>query len=384
MRFEKTIPVVLATLLFPFLLHAQISVSRIDGSFNAGNRDGIIYALPRTLIQVDVTIEQKEMLKGPLSGFAEKYMGVTNIVENTGFEYNLSAVKLSSVPEPDPEHYYFVAKGEKLSKTTWETLVRLNGMGMITAVGDRRQTGQAGTDGLRQVLGSEEVMEMFSKYAEMNLYPKIDTIVRTINIDTVTIEDYSFRTTIIDKPLEVKARETAEMISRIREGRYNLLTGYQEVNYSEGTIRFMNDELLALEKEYMQLFTGAVVRSELTYSFTFLPSEENVNENVAIFNFSTGKGISEGGGGGTQGFIRVENHGNTAAIARGEARSGGGLVYRIPENATVRFIYNGETVARVTLPVSQLGKVASLPPGASDVEFDGETGGLKSVGLEAE
>ena len=62
----------------PQLIFAQIRVSKVEGSFNAGNNDGIIYALPRTIIQVDVVVEQKHMLAGPLRNYAEKYLGITN------------------------------------------------------------------------------------------------------------------------------------------------------------------------------------------------------------------------------------------------------------------------------------------------------------------
>ena len=174
------------------------------------------------------------------------------------------------------------------------------------------------------------------------------------------------------------------MIHRIREGRYNLLTGYQEVNYSEGAIRFMNDQLLRLEEEYLRLFTGAVIKKQLTYSFTFLPTPENSGSNVPVFSLSPASGISEGSGNGTQGYIRIDSHGSTSPIAPGVARNGGGLVYRIPEEAVVQLIFNGHTINRITAPVNQFGRVASLPPDASNIEFDGETGGLRSIQLQAE
>ena len=368
----------------PHLLFAQISVSKIDGSFNAGNKDGIVYALPRTLIQVDVTIEQKEMLAGPLRNYAEKFLGITSYISQNAFEYSIKDIKLVPVPEPDPEQYYFVSQVEKASKETWQTIMTLNGHGMITSMGAVND-GQAGVaNGLGISLSDDEVMSLFSKYADLNLYAKVDTIVRTINIDTITIEDYTFKTTMTNKPLEVKAREVADMIHRVREGRYNLLTGYQEVNYSEGALKFMNEELLNMEEEYLRLFTGAVVKSSLTYSFTFLPTAENSGNSVPIFHFSESSGIAEGSGSGRQAIILVESHGNTSVLASGEAKSGGGLVYRIPEEAEVTLIYNSNTVAKIHTAISQFGRVASLPAGASDVEFDGATGGLKSVKLDAE
>ena len=385
MHINKLFILAMITLfVIPHFLTAQISVSKIDDSFNAGNKDGIVYALPRTLIQVDVTVEQKELLAGPLRNYAEKYLGITNYISQNSFEYSIIGIKLIPVSEPDPEQYYFVSQVEKTSKETWQTILTLNGHGMITSVG-AVNGGQAGVaNGLGNSMSDDEVMAIFSKYADLNLYAKVDTIVRTINIDTITIEDYTFKTTMTNKPLEVKAREVADMIHRVREGRYNLLTGYQEVNYSEGALKFMNEELLKMEEEYLCLFTGAVVKSNLTYSFTFLPTAENSGSSVPIFNFSESNGIAESNGGGGQAMILVESHGNTSVLASGEANSGGGLVYRIPEEAEVKLIYNGNTLAKINAAISQFGRVASLPAGVSNVEFDGETGGLRSIQLDAE
>jgi len=378
---------ILLLILFVFLpqvIFAQIRVNKIEGSFNAGNSDGIIYALPRTIIQVDVVVEKKHMLAGPLRNYAEKYLGITNYISSDDMSYSIKKINLLPFSDPDPDQFYFVSQGEKTTKESWQTILQLNGHGMITSLGSTYDYGASGSDGIIKSLSEDEVRAIFSKYADLNLYAKVDTIVRTINIDTVTIQDYTFKTTMTNKPLEVKAREMADMIHRIREGRYNLLTGYQEVNYSEGALKFMNDELLALEEEYLRLFTGAVLKNELRYSFTFLPAAENNGNSIPVFNMSSQNGISEGAGGGTQGFILIESHGNTSPIAQGAANEGGGLVYRIPEEAIVKLIYNGNTVAQITAAINQFGRVASLPADAANVEFDGETGGLKSVKLEAE
>jgi len=370
-------------LILPLFAMAQISVDKIEDGFNAGNSDGIIYALPRTIIRVDVIVEQQEMLAGPLRNYAEQYLGITNYIDRDDIVYSIKGVKLSPVSEADPEQYYFISTAEKTTRAAWQTIIQLNGHGMISSLGQIGDEGAA-ANGLSTNMSEDEIRAIFSKYADLNLYPKVDTIVRTINIDTITIQDYTFKTTMTDKPLEVKAREAAEMIQKVREGRFNLINGYQEVNYSEGALKFMNDELLRMEEEYLRLFTGVVVQNELTYSFNFLPTPENTGSNMPIFNMTAENGISEGGGVGTQGFIRIDSHGNTNGIANGSANEGGGLVYRIPDEAEVKLIYNGSVVAQITAAISQLGRVASLPPEVSNIEFDEATGGLKSIRLDAE
>lgn len=374
------------TLLFPVFISAQISVSKIDGSFNPGSKDGLVYCLPQTLITVTLTVEQNEMLAGPLRNYAEEYLGITNVITQNGLEYSIKDIKLGTIAQADPEQYYYVSLEEKSSKENWKSNIYLNGHGMITSM-KPTELSQGETDGHSNQLSQHEVMELFRHYADLNMYAKVDTIVRTINIDTITIEDYTFRTTMTDKPLEVKAEEVAKKIQKIRDGRYNLLTGYQEVNYSEGALRFMNEELEQLEADYLRLFTGAVIRNELTYTFTYLPTPESKGASVSICRLSATAGISEGDGQGQAVSIEINSSGSTTTITGADLNSNAsanGLYYRIPEESIVKVSYRGNTAAQMRIPISQYGTVSALPASAIDVEFDGNTGGLKSMKLEAE
>lgn len=52
----------------------------------------------------------------------------------------------------------------------------------------------------------------------------------------------------------MKAREAADMISRIRESRFNLITGYQETNFSRETMEYMDKNLQRMLQDYISLF----------------------------------------------------------------------------------------------------------------------------------
>jgi len=366
----------------PFLSSAQVNVNKIDASFNTSNQEGIIYALPQTLIKVDVTVEKKELLAGPLRNYAEQFMGISNYIRNNSFEYDIKDMRLSTISEADPNQYYFVSLGEKASREEWQTVLSLNGKGMITSVNALSPDATNDMSSYSSALSTDEVRDIFRYYADRNMYAKVDTIVRTINIDTITIEDYTFKTTMIDKPLEVKAAEIAEMISKIRESRYNLLTGYQEVNYSEGALKFMNEELLQMEEDYLRLFTGAVVKSYFTYTFTYLPTAASIGNTVPIFALSKTSGISAGGGDPVN--IKITSSANTTNLSSSDNGTGNGIYYRLPDEAEIELIFLGNTVAQMRAAISQYGKLGVLPASAANVEFDEKTGGLKSVKLDSQ
>lgn len=381
MQFRQSYFIFIFFLLIPFSLFSQVRVTKVDDSFNPQGKNGLIYALPRAVVQVEVLVEQKELLAGPLKNYAEEFLGISNYIRQDGFEYSLKDIRISTLAEPDPDQYYFVEQGPKSSKETWESSFSLNGIGMITSVGSSlAEPGQS--EAIAGSLSEDELMQIFRNYADLNLYARVDTIVRRISIDTITIEDYTFKTTMTEKPLEVKAREVAEMIGRIREGRLNLITGFQEVNYSEGTMRFMNDELLKMENEYMRLFVGAVKTSKLTYTFTYVPGPESLGTPVGLFRLSETSGISRGGGQGEQAMVLIESIGSDEAEQM--QGSGNGLHYRIPRQADINILFQGETIGSLRTAIPQLGHVAALPPEAADIEFDGNTGGVKAFKLKAE
>ncbi len=378
----------LMLLFISFGLQAQVRVSRIDGSFAMGNQGGIVYALPQTMITVDVVVERKEHFAGPLRNYAEKYMGISNFIREDDIVYNIADVSLNPVPVPDPEHHYFIAPDEKSSRQNWQSILRLNGAGMITSVAGIPAE-KAGGNAIGNLTGPDEISEIFRMDAGYNMYPKIDTIVRRISIDTMIVRDLSFRTSMQQKPLEEKARETAVMIGRIREDRYNLLIGFQEVNYSGEALRYMDEGLQKLEEEYLRLFTGAVVTSHIHYRFNWLPASGQEGKNITLFRISQSSGIMDGGSGGEPVMIRVDLDGSTGMLKDAgknasllPAAAGHGICYRIPETGTVTVSFRGSSVASLHLPLSQFGMVSSLPVNAGNVEFDGNTGGLNSLRLD--
>ncbi|MEN8225633.1 MAG: DUF4831 family protein [Bacteroidota bacterium] len=369
--------------LFPLFISAQINVNRIDESFNTVEQEGLIYALPQTLIQVNVTVEQKELLAGPLRDYAEEYLGITNIVSRNGFEYSIKDIRLSSISEPDPAQYYFISPGEKSSKEAWQTMLNLNGKGVITSIRSSNANKADQTSALSRSMSADELMQMFIKYADLNLYPKVDTIIRRIDLDTITIEDYTFHTSMTEKPLELKAEEIADRIKKIREGRYNLLTGYHEINYSAAALKFMNEELLRMESAYLRLFTGATVKRYLSYTFIYLPTIESAGNKLPLFMLSESEGISESGGG-EEVSIEITLSGNTSGMDSSNGGLAKGIYYRLPEEAGVRIYYRDQVVAELRTPVSQFGRLGVLPANTTDVEFDEQTGGLRKVQLKVE
>ncbi len=115
--------------------------------------------------------------------------------------------------------------------------------------------------------------EDFSYYADYNRKKKIDTVVRKISIDTVTINRFLFKTSWVDKSDKEKANEAAQQILEIREARFHLISGYQEVNYGE-SMKYMNNQLKELENNYLELFLGKEVKTTDIQTVYYIPKKD--------------------------------------------------------------------------------------------------------------
>ena len=370
---------------------SQISVSHIDQSFVPLTREGIFYALPRTVVNINVTIDRVENYKGPYAEYALRYLGLQNVVTANSVEFRISGIKITTSAEPDPGQYYFVELGDGLSKTEQSGLLSLNESGLIL-----------GTlpDGLDTVVRTMRVIqekdgitmtekdvfpEIFKYYADISVFEKVDTIIRKVSIDTLTLERQILKRTMVEKSPEQKAREAADFISKIKDNRFNLLTGYQEVSYNQETLEYMDTQLKLLEKEYMKLFTGISIHKTYTHDFKYIPLSNQINTEVPIFKFISDKGVVDlNQMGGRVVTIKVQRVGNTNQVASylnralGETKSQG-FYYRIPELARVTVKQGAGLIEQTQCLINQLGVVTYLPVSQWKVKFHEETGGIKGV-----
>jgi len=381
-------------LLFFGTASGQISVFHIDQSIVPLTRQGIFYALPRTVVNIEVTIDRVENYKGPYAEYALRYLGLQNVVMANSVKFKISGINITTSAEPDPGQYYFVELGDNLSKTEESGLLSLNESGLIlsTLPDDLDTAGSTiriikEKDGI--VLTEKDVFpEIFKYYADISVFEKIDTIIRKVSIDTLTLEQQILKRTMVEKSPEQKAREAADFISRIKENRFNLLTGYQEVSYNQETLEYMDTQLKLLEKEYMKLFTGISIHKTYSHDFKYIPLSNQINTEVPIFKFISNRGLVDlNQMGGSVVTIKVQRVGNTNQVASYlnralEETKSQGFYYRIPELARVTVKQGAGLIEQTQCLINQLGVVTYLPVSRWKVKFHEETGGIKGVVLE--
>jgi hypothetical protein len=361
---------------------AQLNVLKVTGENINPLSDGLLYSLPRTAIKVDLVVNKTTNVKGPYAEFADKYLGLSQVILTNSTEYSLSEIRISTFEEPDPSEYYFVQLPEK-SKNREAVQLTLSRLGTLVGV-----KGSTETDDRDKGVKLANSTAGLNELPNPNTYERIDTLIRRISVDTTMIEQRVFKKVTAAKTPDQKAKEAADFIMKLDDSKFNLINGYQEVNYEKGTMEFMYNQMEKLMNDYLQMFKGISIVSSETYSYTIVPTAEDAGKPITLCKFSPGKGIiDKNGNSGDVVQVQVEPVNSLqqvkAAISdRNKSERAKGLFYRIPEKADVMVSIGGQPRVEGGFTISQLGAVTFLPAGASgNIELYPATGSVKHITL---
>lgn len=365
---------------------AQIKVYPVKGTLTLDEHDGLFYALPKTHLKIDVLIQNTVKIRGPLYAYAETYLGLNDVQAFDESIYEMKNVWMNSYVQPDPDQLFYVSI-DKRSKDDKTLLLSLSESGLILGVNKQVDQAIAFQEDVNITLKSINDNKAFQYFAANNYYQKTDTIIRRISIDTVNIQRYSFNTTWLIKDLEQKAKEAVVNLEKIREQRFLLLTGYQEVDYGEA-MAYMDGQLKKMEAELISLFTGIVTHELIHKTFYFTPGVGNTSRNIAAFKFSESEGAFDlTDSRGENVYIQISPQNLTTSIehflqsSSSEADDYSGFYYRIPEYADVELRFQNERLFKSNFIISQFGRVVQTPSIKSEIEFHPNTGNVKNIRL---
>ncbi len=348
---------------------------------------GLYYSLPRTVIAIDVEVRRSESIPGPYASFAERYLGLHDVIHEQDVKYRITGVEISSYAEPDPEQVFFVALPNHRSQNFY---IALNEAGIISSVNME----YAEESIQKQKIGSKDMHYLsgdvtFNYFIDTNLMERIDTIIEHVQEDTITVQRQTLRRSWVEKSQELRAREVADYILEIREKKFDLITGFQEITYSREALEYMYTELNKLEQDYLNLFTGITTNETIRYRFLHTPGFDDEDQKL-LFRFSAESGISgPNEDKGTPVWLHYAR-GNTTKQLGEQIRANAmeshltrkGFHYRIPEHADLKLKIGDSTRASARVLVSQFGIVTYLPATDMEIRFDPKTGSLKSIGIE--
>ena len=362
---RKKLLLCLAVLSF-FAANAQKSVTQlpVDSGYVFGN-EYFMYALPQTAFQIDVVVTQNREMKGIYSDYAEKLLGLSNIITQNKTSYTLKSVKVTPVILPDEDYVYAVELSSSQVKKHFQNKLYENQADAVRSVA-------AGP----QVLTVQPIPDFFRYFSDLAYVEQENNYVETQIVDGVVRQVPASRVQKVTKTSEQKAQQAADMVDKIRKDRYALLVGEQEVAYQSEALNRMVEELNELEKNYIGLFSGFTVQDEIHYQVVVMPGQMNI---TPAFSFTANTGFSESAAAPADTYyLSMSPQYSTKPVAdfndnRKQDKKyvePSGYRIRRPVPCDVTLNHGHNVVYSVgTCPVYQFGRIEALPAGNDNFDI---------------
>jgi len=330
--------------------------------------EGVVYALPRTVLLIKVKLVKESFRPGPYALFAEKYLGYQGVRTTNSENWKIVAMDVVCKGEADPDAV-FKTFGPS------STLVSLNPDGSMSGINSRSDTVVEYVTGDDLISYSEIPTILFPDQSSNDQYDVV------VNAETGE-EKMKLKTA------EEKAREAADYLFRLRQKRvYTILSPSDIVPEDGKGYEVFVQQAEKIEKEYVSLFLGKNFKSEHEITINFTPAQESIRGEV-LFRFSEEKGILPksdiSGKPITIEMVKDQKqYSSIESIYQPSGPNSGrsGLFYRIPVNASLSISDGYNTLYSGRLPVAQFGFISPLPEllinENTRITFDRVTGAIR-------
>lgn len=321
----------------------------------------IVYALPLTVLEFDITARKTIEVPGPYAGFAGEMLGLNNVITKENERWSLADVNMSCVEELDPSQFY-VIQGTTLMQTN---LLALKKNGLVLDINPEvySETGFSGNQAGRHGAG----LLFPDMGAQEYVSTKTDTAYRVVKADTVFIRVPYLIEKKKGMSLEAQASDAADRLLELREGKHMILTGETNIFPQDGAAI---DEINRLDREYTALFAGKSMTETKHFRIWFTPVLAMAGEKRTIFRFSETGGVLPAAD--TKGTpVQIEmiplNKTKTLNLITGpvssdrEAKTPDKLYYRVPDVVDIRISSGNETLYSGRKLIYQLGNIVTLP-----------------------
>lgn len=337
------------------MTQAQTEVVKVQ---KYGKDYGVVYSLPKTKIEVDLTIEKTVYKPGELAEYASKYLRINNVSSEGSTTYRITSTKIRTVGVPNKEATYFI----KMKDKTTAPLVEMTKEGVIKSIN---------VEYIPEKKENKEVIRQEEKHKAIDGR-------KFLNEEMLMAGSRS-------KMAELIAKE----IYSIRESKNDLLKGQAENTPQDGEqLKLMLDNLSIQEQALTEMFTGTT-HKEITVKTVYIVPEDEVQDEV-LFRFSKKMGLVDKDNlVGEPYYVSIKRTSQMQQIepedGKGKKKELEGIAYISPETVIFTIRKGNEKIREEQLPIAQMGVVEYLAPilfnknTVTKVYFDTSTGGLIKV-----
>ena len=321
----------------------------------------VTYSLPSTTLVLDVEAVQESFYAGPYAKYAEKYLGI-KVRQKDEEKWQISEVSLTPMLEADLSRRYTIALKNDAPDLAF---LKLTSAGLVAFA----DAGMTSTQSWRFPLAGSA--DFSDKGVSSNLKSEATTLYRGERKDAAYSKVSVQQNMVVEKSLEQKAAEAAQMIVRLREQRLQIVTGDTDATYSGEAMGAAVSELTRLEGEYMSLFVGYSEYQTKKVSFEVIPDAARESQMYVAFRMSDTAGpVPSDNLSGKPVVMEVV----VPAVAEAETAFLADskkieklqkFNYLIPAVCTVRIKEGSELLIQSRVPVYQLGVLGSMPVNAT-------------------
>ncbi len=321
----------------------------------------LVYALPLTVFEIGITADKVYEVPGPYAAWAAELTGLERVITSERETWHLSGVSLTAIEELDPAKFYII-EGTTLMNTN---MLALRRSGLVLDInpglyGHALSSTAVTADRQRDPLFPDKGVWEYATTVT-------DTAYRLVKADTAFIRVPYLVQRKKGLTLAEEAREAAERLSELREGRHMILTGEANVFPQDGAALA---EINRLEREYTALFAGKRWTERKNYRIWVTPESNMAGRKNIIFRFSENRGvIMNGGEEGTPVVMEIIPSGKTRELnlvvrpvtSQKDLPAADRIYYRVPEVAEVRVSLGDESLCSYRGLIYQLGSMVALP-----------------------
>ncbi len=327
------------------------------------NEYGLVYSLPVTHFDIEVTAEKIVSKAGPYYKYAKKYLSIDNPITADAQRLRLKDVVITPYGVADENNKYLVQ-----FKKGSSPFMMLSSSGLPLAINREISTDVASmtTDKKNPVQKAVSPTDAFASVLPGEL--------------------------LVSESTAKRAEMAATMIYKIRESRTALITGEAEQMPPDGeAMKLVMKQLDEQESALMALFVGTQTTETITKHIHFVPSEELSRK--VLFRVSDFNGIvgpDDLSGEPVYATLKITQRGELPVNEKGETKKlpKGAVMYNIPGEAQVTLEYKNTKISSGLYQVAQYGIQFGLDPdmfcdkkAPSYAIFYPETGAIKEIGL---
>ncbi len=288
----------------------------------------VMYYLPKTEVMIEITYEEHVLQQGPYYQYAERYLGVKDIILENETKYEIKEVRVRTKNVADIANPYFLTPG----KNGINQLL-LNKDGVLEGVNVANEELKSSKSSKSSKGSSKTVVEHVPPFLEEQL---------------------------LAGSIGKMAEGVAKQIYHLREAKMNLITGDVDHFPADGkSMETVLKEMKRQEKELTALFVGS--KQVTVHKALVKVALEELSQEAVAFRFSKHLGVvNEDDLSGEPYYVQLSEVNRPAKPATEKAPATSGVNYIVPATIHVDVTNGLETIAESDVKVAQLGYVNYL------------------------